>query len=110
MSTDDGAVPTATELAMLRGEVMTALARIEGEIRLVRQAQEDAARRTDDLQRDVRNLDDRVDQLEQTRVTREELDAEKRERRADRRVFITAGLSLLVLVLGAVILSALNLK
>lgn len=108
--TDSDGTTAGVEIAMLRGEVMAALARIEGEIRLVRQAQEDAARRTDDLQRDVRNLDDRVDQLEQTRVTREELDAEKRERRADRRVFITAGLSLLVLVLGAVILSALNLK
>ena len=62
------------ELAMLRGEVMTTLARIEGEIRLVRQAQEDSARRTDDLQRDVRRLDDRVDGLDRTTVTREDMD------------------------------------
>ena len=78
MAADDA--PTGTELAMLRGEVMTALARIEGEIRLVRQAQEDAARRTDDLQADVRRLDDRVDDLDRTRVTRAELD--QREERA----------------------------
>lgn len=61
------------ELAMLRGEVMTTLARIEGEIRLVRQAQEESARRTDDLQRDVHRLDDRVDHLDRTTVTREDM-------------------------------------
>jgi len=75
-----GEETTGTEIAMLRGEVMTALARIEGDIRLVLQAQQEASRRTDDLQTDVRRLDDRVDDLDRTRVTRAEL--AERDKRA----------------------------
>lgn len=71
MAADD--TSQGVELAMLRGEVMTTLARIEGAISLVRQAQEDSARRTDDLSRDVRRLDDRVDAHDRTFVSREDM-------------------------------------
>ncbi|WP_433465696.1 hypothetical protein [Spirillospora sp. CA-128828] len=109
--TDD--TSSGTELAMLRGEVMTALARIEGDIRLVLQEQQQAARRTDDLQADVRRLDDRVDEIDRTRVTRDELDArdarlraeaaEQRaadQKRADRKINITA--IVVTVVLGVI--------
>ncbi|TDD25060.1 hypothetical protein E1287_37655 [Actinomadura sp. KC06] len=112
------------ELAMLRGEVMTSLASIQGDIRLVLQEQQTAARRTDDLQRDVRGLDNRVDDIDRTRVTRDELDqrdariredGEKRDtrlreeiaeqraadqKRADRKTNVTA--IVVTLVLGVI--------
>lgn len=72
MAADD--TPTGTELAMLRGEVMTSLAQIQGDVRLVLQEQQNAARRYDELQRDVRRLDDRVDGLDRTTITREDMD------------------------------------
>ncbi|TYK47147.1 hypothetical protein [Actinomadura decatromicini] len=96
------------ELAMLRGEVMTTLARIEGEIRLVRQAQEESARRTDDLQRDVHRLDDRVDHLDRTTVTREELDQRDNRLRedADKRQAHQAEQARRALTIWALVISA----
>lgn len=106
--------PSSTELALLRGELMTALARIEGVIQLVHQEQQQGTRRLDELAADHRRLDDRVDVLERTSVPRTELEADRKERRADRRIVIgsalTAALSLLVVIVGGAIMAALGLK
>ncbi|MBX6382012.1 MAG: hypothetical protein IRZ07_03410 [Microbispora sp.] len=74
--------PPSTELALLRGELMTALARIEGDVRLVLQEQQQGTRRVDDLVGEFRRHDERLDALERTTVTREELDARETRMRA----------------------------
>lgn len=82
----------STEIALLRGEVMTALARIEGDVRLVLQQIEQATRRTDDLDRKVDRLDVRVDALEATRPTRDELEQQAAKR--TQRAYALAGLAM----------------
>jgi hypothetical protein len=51
-----------------------------------------------------------TDAVKEVGELREELAKEKTERRADRRVIVGAVLSLVVVVLGAALLTALNLK
>ncbi|WP_067470030.1 hypothetical protein [Actinomadura macra] len=90
-------IPPSTELALLRGELMTALARIEGDVRLVLQEQQQGTRRLDELATDVRRLDERLDAVERTAVTRAEADERETRMRAQldeqaRRRLTVAGL------------------
>lgn len=99
-------VPRSTELAELRGELMTLLTRIEGDVRLVLHQIEQGARRADELDRRVERLDERMDQLESTRATREDL--AERSRRTVQIISLivsTAGLMLtgLITVITALI-------
>lgn len=66
-------------LALLEGRVMTALAEIKGDVRLVLQEQKQSSRRVDEIAAEQRRQDERLDQLAQTVITREEL--EQREGR-----------------------------
>lgn len=75
--------PPSTELALLRGEVTTGLARIEGDIKLVLQEQRQTGRRIETVESDIRRLDERQDVTERTTVTREEMTAAFAQIRAD---------------------------
>lgn len=68
------APPSSTELAALRGEVMTELAKIAGDLRLVLEQVKHVALRLDEHAALIRVLDQRVDDIEQHRVTRAEME------------------------------------
>lgn len=97
--------PTSTALALLRGELMTLLTRIEGDVRLVLAQIEHAARRTDDLDRRVSRLDERVDALEATRATRADL--EERSRRTIQIIGVLLTAAGLVVGVAVAIITAL---
>lgn len=80
----------SAELALLRGELMTALTRIEGDVRLVLQQIEHASRRAADLERRHESLDSRVDALEATRATRSEVEKVKDQARDELRADVAA--------------------
>ncbi|SNT14155.1 hypothetical protein SAMN05443665_101742 [Actinomadura meyerae] len=65
------------ELAITRlsGSMDAAMARIEGRLDLLVQRAEHSDRRADDQDAKIERLDERADQLEATRITRQELDA-----------------------------------
>jgi hypothetical protein len=94
--------PPSAELALLRGELMTALARIEGDVRLVLQAQQQGTARVDEIVLDVRRLDDRVDVVERTAVTRAEFEQRETQARAAADERIRRQLTVFGLILTAV--------
>ncbi|WP_289009519.1 hypothetical protein [uncultured Thermomonospora sp.] len=107
----DTSQPQSAELAALRGEVMTSLARIEGDVRLVLQQIETAVRRLDDHADALRRLDERTDAIERTAVPRAELDKRLAEMRAEtaeqaRRRLTAIGLILTAVSIGASTLTA----
>lgn len=65
---------SALALSEFRREVSVALAEIRGDVRLVLQRGEQSERRMDDLARLVARLDERVDEVERTSVTRADLE------------------------------------
>lgn len=68
------APPSSTELAALRGEVMTELAKIAGDLRLVLEQVKHVALRLDEHATLIRSLDQRLDAVEADRVTRAEME------------------------------------
>lgn len=75
--------PSSTALAELRGEVMTALVELKGDLRLLIAQNEHSARQAANLERMHESLDGRVDGLEATRVAREELDRVRAEMKVE---------------------------
>lgn len=63
-----------TELALLRAELMTALTRIEGDVRLILQRLDQTDQRAADQARELRRHDERLDALERTAVTKADMD------------------------------------
>jgi hypothetical protein len=74
MTTPEQSGQSSTELALLRGELMTALTEIRGDVRLVIEQNKHAERRADDQAAELRRHDDRLDELERTAITRTELE------------------------------------
>lgn len=104
-------------LALLRLELLTPLAEIRGEmtelrgdVRLILQRLDQADARAADQDRELRRHDERLDALEATAVTRDELEKERSERRADRRVVVGAVLAAALALIVAGLSAALGLK
>lgn len=83
-----------TELALLRAELMTALTRIEGDVRLILQRLDQTDQRAADQANELRRHDERLDALERTAVTTADVD-----RRISRTIQV---LGLIASVLGIV--------
>ena len=93
-------------------------------VRTLERFEQDVSRRLDELKAafdravtaDVYDahrtaMNSRIDTaLAEVAELRTELDAEKRERRADRRIIVAAALSLLVAVVGAALIAALGIQ
>lgn len=109
---DDGTA-TPTEFALLRSELLLPLTELRGDVRLILQRMDQGDARAAEHSNALNSLDNRVDQVERTAATREDLAEAKRrlreemaeqraadQKRADRRLTIV-GICLTVLV-GAI--------
>jgi hypothetical protein len=105
--------PPATELALLRSELLLPLTELRGDVRLILQRMDQQDARAQEHGHQLALLDSRVDAVERTTVTREEMTAaieraradaaEQRaedQKRADRRLTIV---SIIVAAVGALL-------
>lgn len=75
--TDNNAQPSV-EYALLRSELLLPLTEMRADIRLILQRMDQGDARAADHAAQLKRLDERVDALERTTVTREEWTAQKR--------------------------------
>lgn len=71
-------LPQNMELALLKGELMLSLTRIEGQLALLIQRQDQQDRRADAHDTRLATLDTRLDLVERTQVTRADMDERSR--------------------------------
>lgn len=109
------ATPPATELALLRSELLLPLTELRGDVRLILQRMDQQDARAQEHGHQLATLDSRVDVVERTTVTREEMAtaiaqvradaAEQRaedQKRADRRIaIVNVVVAIVAALLGA---------